>query len=172
MIDEAEIVRRCRQGDTAAFAPLVERYQAQVLAFAASMLRDREEARDAAQEAFIQAFIGLASFDDRRSFRSWLLGIVAKRCLDRLRKQRTFFRFVTRYQEEVPLCDPPVEGEDRVYRLLARLPARQRLVIWLSAVGGCSNTEIAQALGCSESTVRVHVCHARKQLQKEIHGEL
>lgn len=173
MNDEAEIIRRCRQGENGAFALLVERYQARALAVAAGMLRDREEARDAVQEAFVQAYTHLDRFDPERSFQPWLLGIVAKRSLDRLRKQRSFLSFFARYREEALFHDdPPADPGDETQRLLARLPEKQRQALWLSAVGGLSAGEIAGILGCSESTVRVHVFHARSRLKKEVDGGL
>ena len=69
-------------GDTRAFDRLVERYQKPVFSLAFRMLGNRDEAEDAAQEAFLKAYRALGSYDRRRSFSTWLLSITAHHCID------------------------------------------------------------------------------------------
>ena len=61
-LDDLALVERCRAGDVTAFEPLVEKYRARVYRLAFNVLRDAEEARDVAQEAFIRAWEGLPGF--------------------------------------------------------------------------------------------------------------
>ncbi len=175
-MSEEELVRSARQGDRDAFAGLVRSHEKRLLALCWNMLGDREEARDAAQDALLQAFQNLERFDGGRGFAPWLLGIGAKRCLDRLRRRRTFLRYFRGHAGEwlggeAPRPEAAAEAET-AGRLLQRLPARERAALSLTVFEGFSAREVAAALGCSESTARVHVYNARVRLKKEVADEL
>jgi len=169
---EEEMIRDARLGDRTAFAGLVSCHEKKLLALCWNMLGDREEARDAAQEALLQAFQNFDRFDDGRSFIKWLLGIGAKRCLDRLRKRRTFLKYFQDYGRERgrPLEAPAMggPGDGRAGRLLQKLSPRERATISLAVFEDFSAREIAATLGCSENTVRVHLFNARLKLKKEV----
>ena len=77
-MSDAEIVRRVRDGDTAAFAVLVARYRDRLGRYAMQMLGDREDAEEALQDAFVRAYRSLARFDDRERFGPWLFAILVK----------------------------------------------------------------------------------------------
>ena len=66
--DDAALIERSRAGDVAAFEPLVEKYRQRVWRLAYNLLRDREEAWDVAQEAFIRAYQALPSFRGQSAF--------------------------------------------------------------------------------------------------------
>lgn len=175
-MSEEELIRCARLGDRDAFAGLVSAHEKKLLALCWNMLGDREEARDAAQDALLQAFLNLGRFDPGRSFVRWLLGIGAKRCLDRLRKKRTFLRYFQGHAGEwlggaAPGPEAVAVGED-AGRLLQRLPARERAAISLAVFEDFNAREIAAALGCSESTARVHLFNARVKLKKEVADEM
>lgn len=179
---EGELVLKARQGDRDAFAGLVSLHEKKLLALCWNMLGEREEARDAAQETLLQAFQNLERFDPERSFLKWLLGIGAKRCLDRLRRRRTFRRLFQQYALErgpalrqgpagpsAPAPGGPDEG--RTGRLLQRLSPKERATVSLAVFEGFNAREIAELEGCTESTVRVRLFNARLKLRKEVaHG--
>ena len=171
---EMELIRSAQLGDRDAFAGLVSSHEKKLLALCWNMLGEREEARDAAQEALLQAFENFARFDSGRSFVKWLLGIGAKRCLDRLRRRRMFLRYFQGYVREWERrrpADAPAAGnpdDGRGGRLLRKLSPRERAVISLSVFEDFNAREIAAALGCSENTVRVHLFNARMKLKKEV----
>ncbi len=169
---ETELIRNAQLGDRDAFAGLVSRHEKKLLVLCWNMLGEREEARDTAQEALLQAFENFSRFDAGRSFLKWLLGIGAKRCLDRLRRKRTFLRLFQDHAREWLggvgyRPDVLAEGEC-AGRLLQRLPARERAAISLAVFEDFSAREIAAALGCSENTARVHLFNARVKLKKEV----
>ena len=83
--DEADLIRRCLDGEADAFEPLVERYHRPLFRAAVRLLGDREEARDATQTAFLKAYKGLPSCDPRRRFFSWIYRILVNDCLNVLR---------------------------------------------------------------------------------------
>jgi RNA polymerase sigma-70 factor (ECF subfamily) len=166
---ETDLIRNARLGDRDAFVGLVSSHEKKLLALCWNMLGEREEARDAAQETLLQAFENFSRFDPERSFVKWLLGIGAKRCLDRLRQRRSFQRyFVGRAREWLRPAAAPEANEDRAGRLLQKLSARERAVVSLSVFEDFSAREIAAMLGCSENTARVHLFNARLKLKKEV----
>jgi RNA polymerase sigma-70 factor (ECF subfamily) len=169
---EMELIRNAKLGDRYAFAGLVSCHEKKLLALCWNMLGEREEARDAAQETLLQAFQNLERFDPERSFIKWLLGIGAKRCLDRLRRRRTFLRYFQDYaREKGRPADAPVmadPGDGRAGRLLQKLSPRERATISLAVFEDFSAREIADVQGCSENTVRVHLFNARLKLKKEV----
>lgn len=169
---EVELIRNAQQGDREAFGELACRHEKKLLALCWNMTGDRDEARDAAQEALLQAFQNLERFDAGRSFIKWLLGIGAKRCLDRLRARRTFRRFFQNYVQErrgqggrrdQALVDSGCTG-----RILQKLSGRERTAISLAVFEDFSAREIAAVLGCSENTARVHLFNARSKLKREV----
>ncbi|MCU0275243.1 MAG: sigma-70 family RNA polymerase sigma factor [Acidobacteria bacterium] len=171
-MDERDLIRCAQLGDRDAFAGLVSSHEKKLLALCWNMLGEREEARDAAQEALLQAFENLSRFDAGRSFVKWLLGIGAKRCLDRLRRKRTFLRIFKVHAGEwlgggEPRPEAVAENES-TGRLLLKLPPRERAAISLAVFDDFSAREIAATLGCAENTARVHLFNARLKLKKEV----
>jgi RNA polymerase sigma-70 factor (ECF subfamily) len=169
---EAELIRDARQGDRAAFGELACRHEKKLLALCWNMMGDRDEARDASQEALLQAFQNLERFDAGRSFVKWLLGIGAKRCLNRLRACKTFRRFFQDYIREWRgqggVRSPALVDTGSTGRLLQKLSRRERTAISLAVFEDFSAREIAAVLGCSENTARVHLFNARGKLKKEV----
>ena len=169
---ETELIRSAQLGDRDAFAGLVSGHEKKLLALCWNMMGDRDEARDAAQEALLQAFENFSRFDAGRSFVKWLLGIGAKRCLDRLRRRRTFLKYFQGHAGEwlggdVPRPEALAEKEN-AGRLLRKLTPRERAAISLAVFEDFSTREIAALQGCSENTVRVHLFNARVKLKKEV----
>ena len=177
--DERELIRRCLDGDAAAFEPLVERYHRPLFRVAARMLGDREEARDVTQTAFLKAYVALATCDGERRFFSWIYRIVVNECLNTLRGRRSM--------QPVPL-DPLIndqlqpaaavqdtaEAAERHVRIrgaLLQLPADQRDVIVMRHFAELSYGEIAAELGIPEKTVKSRLFSARQRLCQLLAGE-
>lgn len=181
-MDDAALIERCRNGDLAAFEPLVEKYRQRVWRLAYNVLRDREEAWDAAQDAFIRAYQALPSFRGQSAFYTWLFRITMNVASDRARSRAARGRaFGT---ERVPeedwdrvLVDPP-EGEgtpeqsaagaqdrERIGRALETLSPQHRNIIVLSDIEGLSYKEIAETLDIPMGTVMSRLHNARKRLR-------
>lgn len=177
--DDQVLVERCRAGDVAAFEPLVEKYRQRVWRLAHSVLRDPEDARDAAQEAFIRAFQALPSFRGQSAFYTWLFRIVVNVASDRARQRaaqgRAFGteRVAMEEWERVPgdgteAPDAAVaraEERARIMRALNALPERHRAIIMLSDLEGLSYREIADVLKIPMGTVMSRLHNARKRLR-------
>ena len=86
-ISEQEIIARCKRGDRSAFQVLVERYERRAYGIAFGMLRSREDAMDAAQDAFVKVFRNIGSFKGDSSFYTWFYRIVKNVCIDHCRKK-------------------------------------------------------------------------------------
>jgi RNA polymerase sigma-70 factor (ECF subfamily) len=80
MMDDGAIIERCLKGDREAFRFLVERYQSQAVGHALTILGSREDALDATQEAFVDAFQSLKKFDRTRRFYPWFYVLLRNRC--------------------------------------------------------------------------------------------
>lgn len=185
--DEA-LCRRVADRDPGAFDILVERYQERAYRIAWSVLRDREEAKDCSQEAFLRLHESAASFGGHAKFSTWFYRILVNCCLDHLRRQRGWRRLVgwgevsddphgARQVERTaaPFIDPAeaVDADRRsalVWRAVDELPAQQRMVVLLQCRERLPTKEIAAVLNLSEATVRVHLHRALATLRRRVGG--
>jgi len=181
-VDERVLIERCRAGDVAAFEPLVEKYRQRVWRLAFQVLRDREEAWDCTQDAFVRAFQSLASFRGQSAFYTWLFRIAMNVATDRLRARGAQARAfgtqpVPAEEWERTAPDPGARpdqaalGAERrlhIRRALDTLPPNARTIIMLSDVEGLSYREIADVLNCPIGTVMSRLHNARKRLRSAL----
>jgi len=170
--DDASLVALALAGQAEAFGTLVERYDRAVYNLCLRTLRDSEEAKDAAQEAFFKAFRGLRTFRPGAKFSTWIFSIAYHACCDRLNRKRRFS------DAEIPdRADPgpgpaaQVEQLDDASRLRAaidRLPEKYRTVITMYHLQGHQYEEIARVLDLPMGTVKTHLFRAKEQLRKLI----
>jgi RNA polymerase sigma-70 factor (ECF subfamily) len=171
-VDDAALIARCRAGDSEAFEALVDRYQSALLSVTWSLMGNREDARDATQEAFLSAFSNLDGFDAGRSFKSWLFAIAWKRCLDMKRKQKTGRKYMGelgRAEAHLTNPGPPrparLEDSETFGPILGSLGPKERLALCLRMNEGYTAAEIADVLGCAESSARVYVFNAVRRIR-------
>jgi RNA polymerase sigma-70 factor (ECF subfamily) len=162
-------IKKCNAGDKDAFRHLVERYQAEALGHAIAILANRDDALDAVQEAFFDAYQALRSFDTSRQFYPWFYTILRNRC---------FKLFATR-KKNVPVmlddaliiaAEGEVPQEDRVAleRALLELSSAERELITLKHLDGLSYEELAERLEIPKGTVMSRLYHARKRLRDKL----
>ncbi len=174
--DDRQLAALARGGDEGAFALLVRRHQAGVRRCAARIVSDDEEARDIAQLAFVRAWENLDKYDATWSFSTWLYRIASNLAIDVLRsrdsRDRTHAAHLRIVGDSVGPSAPRdlAEGEvKRIFRELSvTLTPAQRAAFVLREVEGLATCEVAEALGCSEATVRNHVFQARATLRREL----
>ena len=176
-----ELVERAKKGDQQAFEQLVLENQNKVYSLALRLVNDREEAADLAQEAFVRAWQGLASFQGESSFSTWVYRLTTNVCIDHLRKQKRR----ESVEPAVSLDDPDsgwaepaawdqdphrqLERSERgkaLARGLERLPEWQRQILVLRELSGLSYQEIGQSLGIDLGTVKSRIARARLSLRK------
>ncbi len=178
-MSDADLVDAARQGDTAAFGELVERHQPAVFRAALSVLGSREEAEDAAQDAFVAAFRKLHMFRGDSSFKTWLLAIAWRHARDRRnsvsRRLRVFFSSDDEGWPEPAHPGPSQEHaavqndlRDRVRDVVKTLPARYRDALLLASSGEHTFEEIGQILGIATGTAKWRVVEAKRQIRRKL----
>lgn len=168
--EEAELIERVKRGDAGAFDELVGFYLRRAFAVAYRVLRNREDAEDLTQEAFMAALANIASFDTRRPFGPWLFRIVMNRALN-AQKARALRRMEPIPPEyEAAEASPEAALEQSELRrsldsALDALPERQQVIVRLFELEGFSSSEIGEMLELSAGTVRWHLHEARTALR-------
>jgi RNA polymerase sigma-70 factor (ECF subfamily) len=183
---ETEWIQQARGGDQAAFGRLVMAYQTPVYNLTYRMLGNAGEAEDAAQEAFLRAYMRLNSYDPDRPFRSWMLSIASHYCIDQLRKRR--FTWLS-FEDEIaapngstssaatisdthltsgnPNPEAVVAQKEKqvhIQEMLGSLSPTDRAAITLRYWYDYSYEEIAESLGLTVSAVKSRLHRARRGL--------
>jgi RNA polymerase sigma-70 factor (ECF subfamily) len=166
--EEREWLRRCREGDERAFRALLARYRGRALYLATQMLRDRAEAEDVVQEAFLRVFRGVRGFRGDARFHTWLYRIVVNLCLDRARRgpPSPLLSLDEALDTSRFAASSACETRLRVEALLQRLSPEMRATLLLREMGGLSYEEIARELRIPVGTVRSRLNAAREQFRR------
>lgn len=168
-MDDAAATRACRDGDVNAFRHLVERYQQRARAHARLLTRNEADAADATQEAFVDAFRNLRTFDPARQFYPWFYVLLRNRCF----KQQT--RRGTKAESGI-LADsgvaPGVSEEHLdLWRAIDRLTPSDAELVVLKHIEGWTYDELAVALDVPRGTVMSRLFVARQRLSQLLSGE-
>lgn len=178
---DLELVRRAQRGERGAFDLLVLRYQHKVVKLVARLLRDRTEAEDVAQEAFVKAYRALGSFRGDSAFYTWLYRIAVNTARNALAsRQRRPLEYEaglseaeqTAVEARMHHTDTPEatalseEIHQAVNRAIGELPEDLRTAIVLREVEGLSYEEIAAAMDCPVGTVRSRIFRAREAIDR------
>jgi len=173
-IDDAARVRDCLPGDPQAFVALVERYEKPVYNVALRMLRNREDARDVAQTAFLKAYQSLSSYDPQFRFYSWIYRIAINESLNALRLRRHEAGPVDeRHAATDPGPDEVLEADNEMDELLDAVDGLKpdyRAVIVLKYFAGQSYQDMAVTLEIDEKTVKSRLFTARQLLKDRLVG--
>jgi RNA polymerase sigma-70 factor (ECF subfamily) len=163
-------------GDDGAFDLLIERHLGSIQRLCWSMLSDRSDAEDAAQETFVRAYRCLTRYDTERAFGPWLRGIATKVCLQTLRKRgRTSGREVSledSYRD--PPAPEPREASPlatKAVEALRTLTDTYRVPLALFYLEDASVAEVADALGISQGAARVRLHRGREQIREILLAE-
>lgn len=139
---------------------------------ALGVLRNRDDAEDVAQEAFLRAYQSFSRLRDRERFRAWLVRITWRLALDRIRAaRRREARETAVMVQEMNSPERTVEDvrasrefEQRLARALDELPEKLRVVVLLGAIEGHDTREVGRLLDLPDGTVKSRLFHARKKL--------
>jgi len=182
-ITDIEMAQRCRARDRVAIRAIVTANNQRLFRTAWSILKDRGEAEEAVQSAYVSAFASLDTFEGRSSLSTWLTRIVVNEALGRLRAQKrrrdqlegAGVAVLEDYREAFMRgseARPPdvALAREQMRRLLeqavAMLPETFRTVFVLREVEGLSGEETAEALDLPVATVKTRLHRARRKLQQ------
>lgn len=181
--DEHLLVAAAKAGDPKAFEELVNRYEKKIFRLTMNITRNKEDAEDAMQDAFMKAYSHLHTFEEESRFYTWLVRIAANEALMRLRKRR-----VNQFS-----LDEPIEGDDEIIprdiedwgpspeqryaqselheilnKVIDQLSPEFRVVFVLRDVEGLSTEETASSLGISVAAVKSRLLRARLRLRQKL----
>ena len=171
--DERELIERCRSGDDAAFAELVDRYKDVVYGLVYRMTSDRSHVDDLAQDVFLKVYRGLPYFRGEARLSTWIYRIVANVCVQ-ARSRRSPEVPMDGGDEDRPRREPGapdaafggIELRDRLEKAIAQLPDRYQMLIAAHYLRGVQYEALAEALGIPLGTVKTHLHRAKRQLRE------
>ena len=175
--DDLTLVKRVRSGDQRAFKLLVERYQRKVYSVALGMVRDREEALDVSQEAFVKVYKYLDHFKGDASFYTWLYRITVNVCIDVIRKRGGGRGEMVEFDENIQVetseanlgalgsrlgTNPQKsalrkELAEKIQEALAQVPEKHRAILLLREIEGMSYEDLARTLEIPKGTAKSSV---------------
>ena len=172
-VNDQHYINAVIEGDTNAFAVLVDRYKGIVFSLSLKMLQNREEAEEAAQDTFIKIYKSLNRFKGDSKFSTWAYKITYNNCLDRLKKQKRNRPIVaiTEFTEHevkslMNVLDAIEESERKqvIQECLNLLPAEESFLLALYYFNENSVKEISEIMRINENNVKIKLFRSRKKL--------
>jgi RNA polymerase sigma-70 factor (ECF subfamily) len=185
-LDDRELAERARRGDVDAYERLVASYGQLAFRVAYVITRSAADAEDAAQEAFVKAYLALPRFRAHSPFRPWLLRIVANEARNRVRSMGRRESLALRFESDRATGPGETSGDAAsspevlalhaeqsrgLVEAVGSLEDRDREVIWLRYFLDLSETEMAAALGCAKGTVKSRLSRALARLRAVLPDE-
>ena len=166
--DEQSLGERFQRGDDAALHEMYKRYAGPMFVTAISLLGDREQAADAVQRAFVQAWKAADGFDPNRELKPWLYAITRRAAVDVYRRERRNANHVSlQVVRELSDDGPSMERIWRSWQVreaLEQLSPEERKVLELAYFNGYSQSEIAAELDLPLGTVKSRTSRAQRRL--------
>jgi RNA polymerase sigma-70 factor (ECF subfamily) len=177
--DETSLVERARGGDADAYGALVKRYSRDAVRVATAITGSVGDAEDAAQTAFVKAYLALDRFRAGAPVRPWLMRIVANEAKNSRRSSQRRERLAERSHERYCVIAPSAEEgaiagvtTTELLRAVGRLDHRDRAVIAFRFFAEMSEAETALALDCAVGTVKSRLSRAMARLRAELATDL
>ncbi|MBK6627770.1 MAG: sigma-70 family RNA polymerase sigma factor [Flavobacteriales bacterium] len=172
---EEELIAAARQGDQQAYARLMRSYKHMVYTVCMRVLRNREEAEEAAQDSFVKAFRNLGAYQGGARFSTWLYSIAYRTALSALRARRPGAVDLEATPEQALADTTPGAGHVQDLRMmvdaaLARMPAEDAALMTFYYLQDRSVEEIVTITGLSVSNVKVKLHRARKRMLDLVEG--
>ncbi|MFH1778905.1 MAG: RNA polymerase sigma factor [Candidatus Omnitrophota bacterium] len=181
---ELQLIEKVKKGERSAFDSLVDKYKEKAFALAFNMVGNYEDAKDVLQDAFVRAYVNIKDFRGSSNFYTWFYRILVNLCRDFLRRRTTVKRvFVSPQMAEgegernIEVADErpnPLETtlneevKQMIDEAMNLLSEKQRMAFILKHIQGLKLSEVAAILNCRESTVKVHLFRAMRNLQKSL----
>ena len=170
-LTDTEIIDKIRQsGSGEDFGILYIRYYSKVLDKCLSMVRNRSQAMELAEDVFIKAFEKLPSFRHQSTFSSWLYTITYNHCVDHLREKKKLHYPKWNTDNELPdLAEEPEESEEKIdygkmMEILELIHPEEKALIMMKYQDNLSVKQIGQALRISDAAVKMRLKRARTRI--------
>lgn len=176
-LDEQEYIRKVRNGEHAAYAVLVDAYKALAYSIALRILRNEEDAQDAAQEGFIKAYQQIHQFEGKSKFSTWLYTIVYRTATAKRKEIKMKASPLSDFMRENFTPDHATPQlvqlqSDDIQRCLKmaidRLPETEGLLVMLYYINENPVREIQQITGLTVANIKIKLFRARKKLEREL----
>lgn len=177
MKNDWDIIHQVLQGNKAAFANLVSRYQSYVFTVAFRILKNREEAEEAAQDTFVKVYKTLSTFKKDSKFSTWLYSVAFRTAIDHSRRKKRNTTSIDNQDNFLQIKDgksTPMEMMENsnlkmvLQKVIQTLPPQEASVVTLYYQGEQSVKEIAKTLKLSESNVKVKLYRTRETLKNKL----
>jgi len=176
-LDDSTLIRRCLEGHSECYGLLVDKYSSRIINLGYAMIGDRHQAEDIAQEAFVRAYKGLARFEKKAKFSSWLYQIALNLCKDHLKAKSRHAKSAddeqlaalnTNPQEQAPRVVLQTELSEKMREAINNLPYLYRESFVLRHLQGLDYSEVASITSVPADTVRVRAYRAREMLRQSL----
>jgi len=172
-IDDQKLIEALQNGDTKAYAQLVNRYKDLVFTLAIRMLKHREEAEEVAQDTFIKVFKSLNKFKGDSKFSTWIYKVTYNTCLDRIKKNKKHLNDVAIDEftfNKIETIDNALynlikeEKNALIKNCINKLPEDSSALLTLFYFEELSLEEISKIINIEANTIKVKLFRARKKL--------
>ena len=176
-LPDADLVRACLDGHTAAFDVIVERHRRTVYRVCYRFVANHEDANDLSQEVLLRAYRALGRFRGDASLTTWLYRIAVNTCLNRVSVKAPVTEPIDAATDVDTREESASEGllreerAEQVRQAVARLPEKQRAALVLRVYEDMTHQEIASTLGTSVGAAKANVFHALRNLKRLIGDE-
>lgn len=175
-----DVVQKIVAGETELFEIIIRRHNSGLYKIGRSYGYNHEDTQDLMQETYIDAFTHLSRFENRASFKTWLLKIMLHKCYHK--QQKWNFKNITAAEindKSIPLFSDGTQTDTNrmvmsrelnfvIEQALHRVPLDYRIVFTLREINGLNVAETAESLNISESNVKVRLNRAKTLLRKEV----
>jgi len=172
-ISDQEYIDKILQGDTNAFAALVNRYKDMVFTLSLKMIKNREEAEEVAQDTFIKAYSSLRQFKGDSKFSTWIYRVAYNTCLDRIKKNKKedlnisideFSSHLIKTMDNALSALEDKERKQTIQNCLNLLPGEENYLLTLFYFEEQSLEEIGKIMSITPNNVKVKLFRSRQKL--------
>lgn len=167
--EDIHLVHRCLQGDTEAFAGLIDKYQKVVFNLALRLSGDFDDAEDVAQTVFVKAYEKLGTFNPQYAFFSWIYKMTVNESLNLIASRKQTTPLTESLPSPAYLPDERLmqdEMQNELGKAIAELPIDQRAILVLRHFADLSYRELGFIFDIAEKTVKSRLYCAREQLRE------
>lgn len=179
--NDEHIINQIIEGDTKAFAILVERYKDLVFTLTIRMLKNREEAEEVSQDTFIKVYKSLSRFKGDSKFSTWIYRVAYNTCLDRIKKNKRQLNEIAIdefTEHKIKTIDDALENletfeqQRTIQECIQQLPSDDSFILTLFYYEDLSLEEISKIVNIDANTIKVRLFRSRKKLASILRQKL